>query len=126
MARFQCYRVGIAATPKVVDANHQEHHGGLAFSDGFQSVENAIAHIATDAAVLAVDVLEQLDPFATIGEAVAEEDNVVFRGWQRLEKQFALVVISTELARDLCHRAMEWRQAERQEDKEKYALHGVV
>ena len=96
------------AVVHVVGANHEEHHGGLAFGDGLKAVEHACRDVATDATVFAVGVLEQLAPFASIGDAVAEENDVVFGGRHGLKEQLALVVVGAELARDLgetlgCH-----------------------
>lgn len=70
-----------AAAGEVVDSDEEEDFGRLALGDGVETVENAIGSIATDSTVLHVWVAEQFSPFASVGNAVAQEDNVLLAGW---------------------------------------------
>lgn len=88
----------VAAAGEVVNADEEEDFGWLALGDGVETVENAIGSIAADSTVLHVWVAEQFSPFATVGDAVAQEDNVLLAGWENFKERSSLVIESCVLA----------------------------
>lgn len=87
-----------AAAGEVVDADEEEDLGWLALGDGVEAVENAIGSIATDSTVLYVWVAEQFCPFTSVGDAVAQEDDVFFAGWENFKERGSLVIECSVLA----------------------------
>ena len=87
-----------AAAGEVVDADEEEDLGWLALGDGVEAVENAIGSIAADSTVLYVWVAEQFCPFTSVGDAVAQEDDVFFAGWENFKKRGSLIIKRSVLA----------------------------
>lgn len=87
-----------AAAGEVVNADQEEDLGWLALGDDVEAVENAIGSIAADASVLGVRVVEQFCPFASVGDAVAQEDDVLLAGWENFKERSSLVKESCVLA----------------------------
>ena len=77
---------------QVVDADEEEHLGGLSCCDYAETVEHAVGGVAAYAAVLGVNVAQQLRPFASVGDAVAEEYDVVGACREGFEEGGTLVV----------------------------------
>ena len=90
-----------AAAGEVVDTDKQEDLGWLALGDDVEAVENAIGFIAADATVLGVWVAKQFRPFASVGDAVAQEDDVFLAGWEYFKERSSLIIESSVLA-SLC------------------------
>ena len=86
-----CTLVAIAIR-EVVGADEQENLGWLTLRHGAQTVEYALGCIATDTAVLGVRIAQQLCPLATVGDAIAEEDDVALAGRQRLKQSGTLII----------------------------------
>lgn len=87
-----------AAAGEVVNADEEEDFGWLALGDDVETVENAIGSIAADSTVLHVWVAEQFCPFASVGDAVAQKDDVLLAGWENFKKRSSLVIKCSVLA----------------------------
>lgn len=65
----------------------------MAVDDRIEPVEQPAGTVGADAAVLDMAVVEQLGPLAAVGDAVAEENDVVAANRQLFEKTAFLVVV---------------------------------
>ena len=90
-----------AASGEVVNADQEEDLGWLALGDDVEAVENAIGSIAADSTVLGVWVAKQFRPFTSVGDAVAQEDDVFLAGWENFKERGSLVIECSVLA-SLC------------------------
>ena len=65
----------------------------MALDDRIEPVEQPAGTVGADTAVLDMAVVEQLGPLAAVGDAVAEENDVVAANRQLFEKTAFLVVV---------------------------------
>ena len=87
-----------AASGEVVNADQEEDLGWLALGDDVEAVEHGIGSIAADSSVLDVWVAEQFRPFTSVGDAVAQEDDVLLAGWENFKERSSLIKESCVLA----------------------------
>lgn len=87
-----------AASGEVVNANQEEDLGWLALGDDVEAVEHGISSIAADSSVLDVWVAKQFRPFTSVGDAVAQEDDVLLAGWENFKERSSLIKESCVLA----------------------------
>ena len=80
-----------AAAGEVVNADQEEDLGWLALGDDVEAVEHGIGSIAADSSVLDVWVAKQFRPFTSVGDAVAQEDDVLFAGWKNFKERSSLI-----------------------------------
>ena len=79
------------ASGEVVNADQEEDLGWLALGDDVEAVEHGIGSIAADSSVLDVWVAEQFRPFTSVGDAVAQEDDVLLAGWENFKERSSLI-----------------------------------
>lgn len=87
-----------AASGEVVNADQEEDLGWLALGDDVEAVEHGIGSIAADSSVLDVWVAKQFRPFTSVGDAVAQEDDVLLAGWENFKERSSLIKESCVLA----------------------------
>ena len=87
-----------AAAGEIVNADEQEDFGWLALGDDVEAVEHGISSIAADSSVLDVWVAKQFRPFTSVGDAVAQEDDVLLAGWENFKERSSLIKESCVLA----------------------------
>ena len=87
-----------AAAGEVVNADQEEDLGWLALGDDVEAVEHGIGSIAADSSVLDVWVAEQFCPFTSVGDAVAQKDDVLLAGWENFKERSSLVIKCSVLA----------------------------
>lgn len=87
-----------AAAGEVVNADEQEDFGWLALGDDVEAVEHGIGSIAADSSVLDVWVAKQFRPFTSVGDAIAQEDDVLLAGWESFKERSSLIKESCVLA----------------------------
>ena len=87
-----------AAAGEIVNADEQEDLGWFALGDGVEAVEHGISSIAADSSVLDVWVAKQFRPFTSVGDAVAQEDDVLLAGWENFKERSSLIKESCVLA----------------------------
>ena len=80
------YTVGTHLMRNVIDATHDEQFLGLSLDDGVDTVNQALDDVAHDSAVFDMTIAQQLIELATVGEAVAEHNDVLFADGQFIEK----------------------------------------
>ena len=80
-----------AAAGEVVNADQEEDLGWLALGDDVEAVEHGIGSIAADSSVLDVWVAEQFRPFTSVGDAVAQKDDVLLAGWENFKERSSLI-----------------------------------
>ena len=80
-----------AASGEVVNADQEENLGWLALGDDVEAVEHGIGSIAADSSVLDVWVAKQFRPFTSVGDAVAQEDDVLLAGWENFKERSSLI-----------------------------------
>ena len=80
-----------AAAGEVVNADQEEDLGWLALGDDVEAVEHGIGSIAADSSVLDVWVAEQFCPFTSVGDAVAQKDDVLLAGWENFKERSSLI-----------------------------------
>ena len=78
-----------------------------------QTVEHAVGGVAADAAVLGMRIAEQLSPLTTVGDAVAQKNNVVLACRQRLEERCTLIIECGVLALLSLHCRAETEEADK-------------
>ena len=96
-----------------MDADKQKHLRWLSGCDDVQTVEHAVGGVAADAAVLGMRIAEQLSPLTTVGDAVAQEYDVVLACRQCLEESGALVIECGVLALLSLHGRAEAEEADK-------------
>lgn len=87
-----------AAAGEVVNADQEEDLGWLALGDDVEAVEHGIGSIAADSTVLDVWVAKQFCPFTSVGDAVAQENDVLLAGWENFKECSSLIKESCVLA----------------------------
>lgn len=87
-----------AAAGEIVNADEQEDLGWFALGDDVEAVEYGISSIAADSSVLDVWVAKQFRPFTSVGDAVAQEDDVLLAGWENFKERSSLIKESCVLA----------------------------
>lgn len=87
-----------AAAGEIVNADEQEDLGWFALGDDVEAVEHGISSIAADSSVLDVWVAKQFRPFTSVGDAVAQEDDVLLAGWENFKERSSLIKESSVLA----------------------------
>lgn len=87
-----------AAAGEIVNADEQEDLGWFALGDDVEAVEHGISSIAADSSVLDVWVAKQFRPFTSVGDAVAQEDDVLLAGWENFKERSSLIKESCVLA----------------------------
>lgn len=87
-----------AAAGEIVNADEQEDFGWFALGDDVEAVEHGISSIAADSSVLDVWVAKQFRPFTSVGDAVAQEDDVLLAGWENFKERSSLIKESCVLA----------------------------
>lgn len=90
-----------AASGEVVNADQEEDLGRFALGDDVEAVEHGIGSIAADSTVFDVWVAKQFRPFTSVGDAVAQEDDVLLAGWENFKERSSLIKESCVLA-SLC------------------------
>lgn len=109
--------VGRDPDSQVVRADHQEQSLGMPRKDRVQPAEHPPGLIAADAAVADMAVVEQFGPFAAVGDAVAQEDDVARTDRQHLEEAAPLVVIFALRQDAAC--------AQQQQSQKQKSFHGL-
>lgn len=87
-----------AVAGEIVNADEQEDLGWFALGDDVEAVEHGISSIAADSSVLDVWVAKQFRPFTSVGDAVAQEDDVLLAGWENFKERSSLIKESCVLA----------------------------
>lgn len=78
--------IGTHLMRNVIDSTHDEQFLGLPLDDKIDAVNQALDNVAHDSAVLDMTIAQQLIELATVGEAIAEHNDVLFADGQLIEK----------------------------------------
>ena len=89
----------------VVHAAHDEQFLGLSLDDGTDAVDQALDDVAHDAAVLDVPVVQQLVELATVGQAVAQHDDILLADGQLVEERRPPRIIRVLIGLSHCREA---------------------